>query len=242
MCASMGDYGDTLAIQQNHEQADCVLLFSGGRDSTLAAVRLGNQYRRIVLVTITTGHMVGIDRVRNRLSELGRFMSGNDTIWLQVSVAPAFARQFGLGHQSCLACHHLHVAAAVKIAEEYSARRIALGYTAYQSNWIEQTPYAISQLTQALQTANMQLLLPVLDINSKDQAKTELRKLGLTDAALEQKCLKQQIDPEDGLSEASKAEIRRWRDSLETAIKKTTAIPLEVMKVKRVSELSESVR
>lgn len=48
----------------------CVLLFSGGRDSTIAAVRLSRSFERLFLVTITSEHLIGIASVRRRLSEL----------------------------------------------------------------------------------------------------------------------------------------------------------------------------
>jgi len=228
-------------MRQNDRKSDCVLLFSGGRDSTLAAVRLGNEYERLVLVTTTTGHMVGIDRVVGRLSELRRHLS-RETVWLQVAVAPEFAQRFVAGHQTCLSCHHSYVAAAVRIAADYGAHIIATGYTGYQAGWIEQSPYAISELEQALQAANMKLVLPVADIKTKEEAKKELRRLGLTDVALEQKCLRQDIDPEDALSDRSKEEIRSWRAVLEPAIKSPMTIPVQILMMKRLAAVSEAAR
>src|SRR5438552_11850009 len=50
----------------------CLLMFSGGRDSTLAALRLHHGRVPLRLVTVTSSHLTGINLVRRRLSELSK--------------------------------------------------------------------------------------------------------------------------------------------------------------------------
>jgi len=61
----------------------CVHMFSGGRDSTLAAVRLANRYEKLVLITVTTANLVGFKRVGQRLVELKHHLPSN-TEWLHI--------------------------------------------------------------------------------------------------------------------------------------------------------------
>ena len=58
-------------------------MFSGGRDSTLAAIRLSQQFDRLLLATITSDHLVGIDSVRRRLTELAPLLPPGSE-WLHV--------------------------------------------------------------------------------------------------------------------------------------------------------------
>jgi hypothetical protein len=62
-----------------------VLMFSGGRDSTIAAVRLSRVVSELILVTVTSSHLVGIDRVRQRIAELRPILPRGST-WLHVGV------------------------------------------------------------------------------------------------------------------------------------------------------------
>jgi hypothetical protein len=65
----------------------------------------------------------------------------------------------------------------------------------YQERWVEQTPYAIGRLREVMAENGMQLVLPVSDVGSKEEAETELRKSGLSACSLELKCSRQQADP-----------------------------------------------
>jgi hypothetical protein len=103
---------------------------------------------------------------------------------------------------------------AAKVADQYGANYIALGYTAYQSGWLEQSPYAISRLSEVVSAANKTLLLPVIDLCTKDQAKHALRALNLSEDALEQKCARQQRNDLTLTDETMRAQIDRWADNL----------------------------
>ena len=61
----------------------CLLMFSGGRDSTLAALRLHHGRVPLRLVTVTSSHLTGINLVRRRLSELSKILPAT-TPWLNI--------------------------------------------------------------------------------------------------------------------------------------------------------------
>jgi PP-loop superfamily ATP-utilizing enzyme len=65
----------------NSDKGICILMFSGGRDSTLAAIRLAQEWEKLVLVTVTTEHLVGLGSVIKRLEELKLHLPGN-TEWI----------------------------------------------------------------------------------------------------------------------------------------------------------------
>lgn len=191
----------------------CVLMFSGGRDSTLAAVRLFRQGYRLVLVTVSSDHLVGIATVKRRLGELLAKLEIRAT-WLHVVQPPHFGSVTSPRHQTCLPCHAAYSAIGLRLALDHDAINVAFGYTGYQSDWLEQTPQAIQTLRYELKTRGIELLLPVVDLSSKAEAIGELQLNGLRDDALEQKCLIQQFNPPLRPGEMT-AELQRWGRTLE---------------------------
>ena len=107
-------------------------------------------------------------------------------------------------------------------------KQLAFGYTQYQSSWPEQTPLAISHLSQLLFEMGITLSLPVHEIPSKAAAAAELRQAGLTSEALEQRCLQQQhnlpLAPE-----IMEAEIVAWATALRSTLAKIEDIPIHVI-------------
>src|SRR5205807_6393519 len=117
----------------------CVLMFSGGRDSTLGALRLSDADKEIVLVTVTSSHLVGIDHVRQRLKEISPHLPPR-TPWVHVRQPAELRTDTSFYERTCLPCHHAYVVSAVGCAKHLGATDMAFGYTQYQSNWPEQTP------------------------------------------------------------------------------------------------------
>jgi hypothetical protein len=60
-----------------------LLMSSGGRDSTLAAVRMARDALPLALVTVSSSHLFGIERVKARLGELAGCLD-DITPWLHV--------------------------------------------------------------------------------------------------------------------------------------------------------------
>jgi hypothetical protein len=84
-----------------------------------------------------------------------------------------------------------------------------MGYAGYQSDWPEQTPSAVAALAAVLATRSLRLLLPVYDVATKEQAIGALRDNGLSDEALEQKCMRQLMN-RTLPPEALRTEIENW--------------------------------
>ena len=204
----------------------CVLMFSGGRDSTLAALRLSKETRSLTLVTVTSDHLVGVDAVRRRLLELRQHLAP-DTSWLRVAQPVNILTDESSYARTCLPCHHAYVAVGVRVARERGIRTLAFGYAGYQSSWPEQTPYAVERLSAALSKVDVDLVLPVYDVRRKEDALEELSSQGLSTAALEQKCLRQITNV--ALDDRTlRREIERWENALSTMLPNLEQIPLRI--------------
>ena len=199
-------------------------MFSGGRDSTLAAVRLARDWDKLILVTVTSGGLGGISRVKHRLAELNTLLPAN-TPWVHVRM-PEEAHADG-DSKTCLTCHQAYIVAGVIMADKHNAKDTALGYSGYQSGWAEQTPYAIKKLTEVLEANGFRLVLPVADLRDKDDARRELLSNRLSEDALEQRCIRQIVDPELK-GESLETEVNKWSSDLSSAITMRGSLPLEI--------------
>jgi PP-loop superfamily ATP-utilizing enzyme len=219
-------------------ESACVLLFSGGRDSTLAALRAAQQFKEVILLTATSPHLVGIERVKSRLRELATHMSG-DTLWLQISMSVDTPIRSIPGMDNCLPCRQTYFAAAVKTANEYRIGKIAAGYAAYQSNWLEQSPYAISSLKRVLESVGKELVLPVADVASKEDAMALLRSHNISDTALEQKCMRQSSSAEHISEEQIRNEVDQWSIDLRNLLHSPQSVPIEVLAQQRLGDFGD---
>lgn len=208
--------------------ASCVLLFSGGRDSTVAAARLAARCESLVLLTISDLHLLGIERVRSRVAELKPHFK-NDGKWMHVAVSRSALGMGEHDYPGCLTCQHAHIAVAARIAEQLSMKHVGLGYTEYQAGWVEQSPYAVARLSAVLADVGKTLVLPARDLHSKDEAKHELRVLHLSERALEQKCSRQQTNATNLAEEAIRAEIDRWAETLRRLLVQREGIEFQLL-------------
>lgn len=193
-------------------QDSCVLMFSGGRDSTLAAVRLHNSGHAPILVTITSDHLTGIGAVFQRLAELKKQLP-LDTRWLTVVQPTELKTDTSFYEQTCLSCHHAYVVVAAAIALSRNAKCLAFGYAGYQNGWPEQTPLAVERLAAVMKSLGIELLLPVYDLASRLETTEELRRYGLATESLEQKCSRQisnVVLSEDRL----RSQIDKWEKAI----------------------------
>lgn len=217
----------------------CVLLFSGGRDSTIAALRLASAGRSLALTTVTSAHLVGIDAVRRRLTELQTHLP-DSTEWIHVSQPEQLAVGSKLLAPTCLPCHLAYVTIGVELAKEVNAKTIAFGYAGYQSSWPEQTKEAVDTLHAILAEQGIELLLPVYDLHSKEEAMTLLSQHNINPAALEQKCTQQQRNitlPTVALQN----EIANWGAALRAALNKSANQRLKIRTRASLRTLRENV-
>jgi hypothetical protein len=204
-----------------------LVMFSGGRDSTLAALRLHRAGAPITLVTVTSTHLVGIQSVRQRLTELSRLLPP-DTRWLQVRQPKELRTDISFYEHTCLPCHHAYVAASGVLAGLLGAHRLAFGYAGYQMDWPEQTPLAVARLAGVLARYEIKLELPVYDIVSRAAAIAELERFGLTPNSLEQKCLRQVTNV--ALPEARlRQQIELWEAAIDRSMQALDRIEVEII-------------
>ena len=204
-----------------------LVMFSGGRDSTLAALRLHRAGAPITMVTVTSTHLVGIESVRKRLIELSHHLPA-DTRWLQIRQPQELRTDTSFYEQTCLPCHHAYVVASGVLAGLLGARRLAFGYAGYQMDWPEQTPLAVARLADVLARYDIKLELPVYDIASRAAAIAELERFGLSPSSLEQKCLRQVTNvalPEARLRE----QIDLWEAAIDRSMQALDTIEVEVI-------------
>jgi hypothetical protein len=225
------------ALQKEPPRLDgaTLLMFSGGRDSTIAAARLARQQRPLILVTVSSDHLVGIDRVRRRLQELSSIVPA-ETPWLVVRQPSELRTDTSFYEQTCLPCHHAYVVISGVLARLSGVHRLAFGYTGYQSDWPEQTPLAIGSLMRVLAKHQIELELPVEAIRASIEAIHELLELGLTTDAMEQKCLRQvsNVKLEDDLL---RRQIRLWEEAIDRSMAQIDDIKIEVLEESAIGSL-----
>jgi len=190
-------------------------MFSGGRDSTIAALRLAQSRNALTLVTVTANHLVGIENVKRRLGEMKRHLP-TETRWIQVEQPPLPSLE-SIGQATCLPCQRAYAAVGAIIALRDDVRNLALGYAKYQSAWPEQSPEATLRLRRILKGFGLDLELPVYEIGSKVEAENELDAYGIPAKASEQKCLRQETNIEIP-SALLNQELDRWEKSLAEVI------------------------
>jgi hypothetical protein len=209
-------------------------MFSGGRDSTLAALRMATDGAPMALVTVTSGHLVGIERVKTRLRELAPLLPP-ETSWLQVRQPTELRTDTSFYETTCLPCHHAYVVVSGAVARLFGATRLAFGYVTYQQGWPEQTPLAINRLRNVLAYHEITLELPVYDVPAKEHIIAELAAYGLSTFALEQKCL-QQIKNVELSEERLEQQVKLWEQAIDQSMCKLDEISIDVMEERRMSE------
>lgn len=201
-------------------------MFSGGRDSTVAAARLAESFSRLTLLTICSGHLVGIEQVHRRIEALSPLLT-KETEWYKI-VQPKLPVTEMLSGRTCLPCQRAYVITGAIIAQRSGAEHLAMGYSGYQNTWPEQTPYAVARLTKLLESFGITLILPVYDITSKGAVMEELSGLGLSNESQEQKCLRQHLHMELE-EEALREEIDRWIEGIGESLRRKDEIEMTIL-------------
>jgi len=199
-------------------------MFSGGRDSTVAAVRLSRAFAQLVLVTVTSSHLVGIERVRRRLAELRGILPPRTT-WLHMGTLLRGSENLtGVSLATCLPCQLDYCVIGARVSLETDADALALGYAGYQSSWPEQTPYATSALQRELAGLGVHVLFPSYSLHSKHEAENELVRAGLSGESLEQKCLRQSTNV-DLNPAALRRSVDEWVSAIRTEVQRGGSTP-----------------
>lgn len=213
----------------------CVLMFSGGRDSSLAAVRLMKAGYTISLVTITSDHLFGIEAVEMRIIEMRGLLSAR-TDWKVIQQPPVLHTDTSFYKETCLPCHHAYVVVGFAVARALGASSLSFGYAGYQNHWPEQTPYAVERLRAIAKRHDMELLLPVYDVRSQESAESLLKNSGLSSRSLEQKCIRQ-INNVTLSPDELEAQVSLWEQAIEASIGVLDKIGIGIIRDTLVHEL-----
>lgn len=209
-------------------------MFSGGRDSTLAAARLARMYQSLILVTVTSDHLIGIENVKRRVAQLKPHVS-EKAEWLVVA-QPLLPRLESLGTATCLPCQRAYAVIGSVIALQRRIGDLALGYAKYQDTWPEQTPLATAKLKRVLEPFGVNVTFPVYDLSSKAEAQAELARYQLAVESLEQKCLRQETNVEIPPALLER-ELDIWGASITQLLEDAQRIPISVASQQKIAEV-----
>lgn len=174
---------------------EVVVLFSGGRDSTLVACLLALKGIKLHLLTGNCGLGVGTEIVETRFQELSRKFSDNIVIWQTLDIkgllgAIAFRNiedDFREYHKNLILLGEkmaLHTE-AVLYCLSLGIKYIADGTVKYQEHLAEQTPEAVTFFRKFSEEYGIQYLTPIIGASSEDQVKDSLFILGISTKSLE---------------------------------------------------------
>ena len=171
-----------------------LLLQSGGIDSAAAALNLLDAGHEVVALTLAKDASAHIQLPMKRAVEISRTHRRYAWAMADISAWDASLEKHvedTLEHSipvSCLICILAKITAAVPYCRRTNIAVLALGYTAYQSQWAEQTSHAIHEQRTELQRLGISLLLPSAHYTAKDSVVTDLIAKELTPASLENSC------------------------------------------------------
>lgn len=174
---------------------EVAVLFSGGRDSSLATCLLAKSGNKLHLVTTFNGAVIKGELSNYRYDELKSIFPDNI---LKRVIIPSFSlfRRIALVDieedfskykknlipvGDAITSH----AEAIVYCLKNNVSIIASGYTRYESNYPEQIPEAINLMHKFLGEYNLKYITPVLDYDSLDKVKYRLFDFGVSTKSLE---------------------------------------------------------
>lgn len=192
-------------IDKRHKKRtsqDCLLMYSGGKDSTLAAIRLYNSGYNVHFLHFDNGYMRDKDKPYLTFQETFNKKDGYyfDYALSEVDISNLFTEYFGnwpsnisedpflLSEIRCLSCRMAMYTKAIQIAKERGYKYIAEGARISQKFMLEQLPI-ITRLKELAASHEITLLFPVLYVDDDQQEIEELLSNGYSSKTWESKCL-----------------------------------------------------
>lgn len=189
----------------DNSQSDVAILFSGGRDSTLAAIKAHRQGRYLHLLSFESGLGYAGSALRSvRLREM-------QECWSDQAFVHRTVPTYGLTRQVCfvdivsdiledriqlilLGEFLAMLAAGIYYCKEYALDKLAFGAVRYQSALAEQQPRAIQCFRDICGRYEITFETPVYDVDSETYVKMELMDAGFSTKSLEGSSLLSDID------------------------------------------------
>ena len=192
-------------IFKRHQQRtnkDCLLLYSGGKDSTLSAIRLYNAGYNVHFIHFDNGYMK--DQDKPYLTFMETFDKEKDYYFdyelSSVDVKKIFDEYFSYFSTNlsndlslaseirCLSCRMAMYTKAIQIAKERGYKYIAEGARISQKFMLEQLPI-ITRLKELAASNGIKLLFPVLYVDDDQKEIEEILDNGYSSKSWESKCL-----------------------------------------------------
>lgn len=190
----------------NSKKKEVLLFFSGGRDSMLCACRLIKQGYYVTMISFDNGYEVGIENIESTASRLisrygsgccrylGSYYMGDMKQSLQYYFDNTGLKKMydTLGHIDfnqiqCMTCRSAMYMAGIILCKKYDINLIAEGARKCQLFAIEQ-PVMIDEYKKLLGKYDIDLLLPVYDLESDWERRLELQDSGFLPKTLEAVC------------------------------------------------------
>jgi diphthamide synthase (EF-2-diphthine--ammonia ligase) len=177
------------------QRPECALMFSGGRDSTLAAVALHREARFVHLLSFDSGLGYHGHLRELRVQELQGIFSfeqfTHQTIIIRglvrrICLAPIADDVLSDGCQCLLLGEFTSMlAAALVYCRRRGVTRLACGAAAYQEHCAEQRPEVLDCFERLCRRYGVEFVLPVRPFATQDAVKQALDQAGVSTKSLE---------------------------------------------------------
>ena len=182
-------------------EKDVLLMYSGGKDSTLAAIRLRNQGYNVHFIHFDNGHMMDQDKPYLTFKKVFENKDGFyfDYEYSTIDIKDIFESYYSNWNSSlgdifltseirCLSCRMAMYTEVIRIAKKEGFKYIAEGARISQKFMLEQLPI-IDRISKLSHENGIELLLPVLNLKDDEKEKQELIDNGYSSKTWESKCL-----------------------------------------------------
>ena len=184
---------------------DVLLMYSGGKDSTLSAIRLANAGYNVYLIHFDNGHMLDSDKPFLTWKKSFFNLPGYNFpyAYSKVNIKSYFDNYFENWRQHygdtledgtmtsevrCLACRSAMYQKTLDIAISEGFKYIADGARISQKFMLEQVPMT-KRFSELASNYGISVLYPVLDLVDDDKEKKEIIEAGFSSKSWESKCL-----------------------------------------------------
>lgn len=194
---------NTINSIKSHESNDCLLLYSGGKDSTLAAIRLKQMGYNPYFIHFNNGFMRDSDKTYLTFKEIFEPKDGFyfPFDYSDVDIKAIFNEYFSewvdkdannelrlTSEIRCLSCRMAMYTKAFEIAKRNGFKVIAEGARISQKFFIEQETF-VDVLNKLAEKYGIRIVFPVLYLDDDKELINELLENGLSSKTWESKCL-----------------------------------------------------
>ena len=188
-------------ISKTRDEKDALLLYSGGKDSTLAAIRLKEMGYNPYFIHFNNGSMLDSDKpfltFQNTFKNFDGYVFPYE--YSDVDINELFSWYFGEWQKQndnprltseirCLSCRMAMYTKVFEIAKKKNFKIISEGARISQKFFIEQIRF-IPSLEEIAERLGIKLLFPVLHLDDDKKLINELLKRGFSSKTWESKCL-----------------------------------------------------